>query len=34
VPTETTEKLGELPAEEFQQLLDGWIAGHAGELRE
>src|ERR1700735_2584208 len=34
VPTEITEKLGELSAEEFQQLLDGWIAGHAGELRE
>jgi alkylation response protein AidB-like acyl-CoA dehydrogenase len=34
VPTEIAEKLGELPAEEFQQLLDGWIADHAGVLRE
>jgi alkylation response protein AidB-like acyl-CoA dehydrogenase len=34
LPTEITEKLGALPADEFQRRLDEWIAGHAALLRE
>jgi alkylation response protein AidB-like acyl-CoA dehydrogenase len=34
VPTETTERLGALPAGEFQRRLDEWISGNAAVLRE
>jgi alkylation response protein AidB-like acyl-CoA dehydrogenase len=34
LPTEITERLGALPADEFERRLDDWIAGNAALLRE